>query len=291
MVLALPDPTATTTIASFSDAIEYFHDLAKDHPGDNILHRGHAKHDWLITPSIFRQNPDIKQFESQLVRELISAFPLAFADDKTMFDRLVRMQHFGLPTRLLDATRNPLVALYFACDPDYTGGEDGAIISFRSPSTRVKFFDSDVVSCMANIANLSVEEQRSIEASSATSISDLSEIEAVKRLVQFIKQEKPYFLAKIKKVDLFKPVSVIPKMLNPRLSAQFGAFVIFGLGQSKGVSYKKDSTVMKVKIANSAKESILESLSSLGVDGFTLFPEIDKAAKVIKQRYMLKAAV
>nr|WP_257627200.1 FRG domain-containing protein [Enterobacter roggenkampii] len=24
-----------------------------------------------------------------------------------MFDRLVRMQHFGLPTRLLDVTSNP----------------------------------------------------------------------------------------------------------------------------------------------------------------------------------------
>ena len=27
-----------------------------------------------------------------------------------MFDKLVRMQHFGLPTRLLDVSRNALVA-------------------------------------------------------------------------------------------------------------------------------------------------------------------------------------
>lgn len=288
MVLALPNVTATKTISSVSEAINHFQDLAGQYPEDTILFRGHAKHDWPVTPSIFRQSPDIKQFESQIIRELISAFPSAFSDDRTMFDRLVRMQHFGLPTRLLDASRNPLVALYFACDPEYSGDDDGAIISFRSPTSRVKFYDSDVVSCMANLANLSMEEKDSIEASSAVSIADLARIEAVKRLVQFIKEEKPYFLPQIKKVDLFKPISVIPKMSNARLSAQNGAFVLFGLDRSKGVAYHKDSTVMKVRIPLTSKEEILSTLSSLGIDGFTLFPEIDRAAKIIKQRYMRK---
>ncbi|MBW4236742.1 FRG domain-containing protein [Enterobacter roggenkampii] len=45
--------------------------------------------------------------EDLAVRDIVSLHPNEFSSDKTMFDRLVRMQHFGLPTRLLDVTSNP----------------------------------------------------------------------------------------------------------------------------------------------------------------------------------------
>lgn len=42
------------------------------------------------------------------------------------------MQHYGLPTRLMDVTESPLVALYFACIGDKEKKCDGEVFIFNS---------------------------------------------------------------------------------------------------------------------------------------------------------------
>jgi len=81
-----------------------------------------------------------------------------------MFDKLVRMQHFGLPTRLLDVSLNALVALYFATDPGPQGAapSDGMVTAFAIQPEHEKWFDSDAVSCIANLANMTSEEKTEI---------------------------------------------------------------------------------------------------------------------------------
>lgn len=49
--------------------------------------------------------------------DVVAYLPHSFSECKSALDYLVQMQHYELPTRLLDVSTNPLVALYFACRP------------------------------------------------------------------------------------------------------------------------------------------------------------------------------
>lgn len=280
---APPKPTEVAVISSLQEAVTFFERL-RPTDGDLIAFRGHADQEWEFVPSIFRQNPSVHEHESEICRELLSLYPEPFARDDTMFDRLVRMQHFGLPTRLLDVSRDPLAALYFAVEEgqEHT---DAAVVVLRVPADRRKYFDSDSVSCLANLSNLSDIERDTIQNTKATTMSELHKINAVDRLYQFIRVEKPHFMPRIRKEDLFKPYYVTPKMSNNRIVAQSGAFVVFGLNWRRGPSYKRGLSATMVRVPAAAKHHLRDSLDRLGYNDSTMFPEIERASRQIVKSF------
>jgi len=258
--------------------------------------RGQRKSSWDEVPGLYR--PDMIELEGrekQAVRDLISTHPSEFSADETMFDRLVRMQHFGLPTRLMDVSLNPLIALYFASDPGPNDEEsDGVVTAFAVPEEREKYYDSDSISCIANLANLTKAEKNELFRLRAsrklgTTVKErrtqFNEEEVVKRLHQFIRAEKPYFLPIIDPIDLFKPYYVHPKMSNRRIVAQSGAFIIYGITPPKTIRFAHEIQQTRFIVPQKSKEAIRSSLADLGINESTLYPEIDKAAKTIKERY------
>ena len=76
------------------------------------FYRGQADSAWHLSPKLYREG--LFKKENVLLSELTRLSPDSFAG-MNHFDSLVKMQHYGLPTRLLDMTQNPLIALYFAC--------------------------------------------------------------------------------------------------------------------------------------------------------------------------------
>jgi len=108
------------------------------------MFRGHLDSKWSLIPSIARYAENfigqgyydsLLDLEERLILEFEKfAFPIMDCRKLPFIEKLVHCQHYGLPTRLLDWTTNPLKALYFAVEDPLYDDKDGLVISL-SPMT------------------------------------------------------------------------------------------------------------------------------------------------------------
>lgn len=267
----------TQTIKSLEGFVRKIKDVQPAHD-EVLIYRGHSNQtDFKLLPSVLR-DPKFRDAEHTILRELVASHPTDFASDYSTLEQLARVQHYSLPTRLLDVTWNPLVALFFAAkDNPNTPGE---VIVFRVKSDKVKFYDSDTASCVANLAHLKPSERDSIDFNLTGQT--FNSQSAVDRLLQFIRAEKPHFRGEIDPNDLQTVLAVKPKQNNSRILSQSGAFLLFGISESLDVNQPAVISIERIRINKKGKSVICKELNRMAINSRTMFPEIEKSALYIR---------
>lgn len=128
------------------------HQFKKDNKGKRLYFRGERSNHRYRTPSIYRQkylnlSSKSDRFYSDLLSDLGDL--KLMKEDKTT--QLARLQHYNAPTRLLDVTSNPLVALYFATETKNYSGDDHCVYFYAVDEEKVKYQHGHTASLKSNL--------------------------------------------------------------------------------------------------------------------------------------------
>ena len=248
------------------------------------------------------------KYERELYQEALRYNVVDFDHDRTMAERLARMQHYQLPTRFNDLTDNALQAAYFATGAgsfqnDVKQYLYGWVRVIKVAKRKMKSFTSDII---VAISHLPLVDSKDIHLSGPLAVEN--EDDAGLNVLRYeIMKERPAFGFEaerpkvalrlrhdIQQVWAFKPV-----LNTPRIKKQGGIFLAVGCGEGKRIihpTYSEtdyndpdapSSGIMQIgaiRIAADAKKKILEELRHFGVLGETVYPELSDVCQRIDER-------
>lgn len=262
----------TRQISSLKEYISFVEAWRENRSGP-VWYRGCGKTSHVLSPSLYRHEPS-KAIEDLMTMEkkLLSRFqqrsiPFLSRYMGNNWEWLFLMQHYGVPTRLLDWSESPLMALFFGVtSANHTLGARGAPVfngdaavwlldpvKWNKKAVDLRSFSGEVLTTDDPNAN------------SYTPVGD-------------VKTMKPF------------PIAVFGAHNSQRIVAQRGVFVCFGKDtRSMEKIYQQEDfskdCLVKLIIKRGHLPALLSALVRNGLTDSVVFPDLDGLAREIKREY------
>jgi hypothetical protein len=245
------------SIASLGDFFSVCTGLLKE---DGVFwFRGHANLTWRLTPFALRYRSEEERDRAlNLLKDFKRYAQIKLPHPPGRDEELEWVQqarHFGLPTRLLDWTRNAAIALYFAC--------------LRTPEEN----NPDGAVFVLNPEDLN----READPKNARILDAHSDADRIAAYLRLPGNQDPHGL---------KTIAINPVWNSERIVVQQGTFTLHG---SREFTLTRDQapSLVCLKVRAESKQKLLSELEHAGINEMTIFPEPEHICRYLVWREKL----
>ena len=231
-------------IKSLCDYIETIN-IIKNNSENVFIYRGQNNKYFPLLPSLYRKTSYAIN-EENIIQDFKLKAEAYFNQEMELFDNIdmiALMQHYGIPTRLLDFTESPLIALYFALEK----------------ITSDMYNVAPCVYCI-NINSFSHNKNGCIFSSKQVQSQD------IKKIFKYTKGTCVF----------------TPKLKNKRLTAQKSIFVLFNENTPLELIINSED-IIKLEINRKDINKIKEELNNIGITPSVVYPDFTGLAEEIKK--------
>lgn len=260
---------AVSSIGQFIDAVSSISDEWKKSPyteDSDIWFRGVRNNQHKLLPGAYRRDFD----HNSLFNEFFSkSYSLINPHPQNELEWYFAAQHYGIPTRLLDWSDSPMVALYFAIRDCEIGKTPCVWALNASALNEISVGDPSVIVPRESGDGfvLHWSPQSVVDGRSEPSPFDYNSESYTNKL----------------------PIAILPPRATPRIIAQRGTFTLHG---TEAISIEDifaaadtplTDGITRIDIHDSLAN--LKILEMLGYDEFYVFPEAASLAQALNKRY------
>ena len=224
--------------------------------------RGQHRKQWELVPSIARIGGFDRKTEDKIREEFATKAPALSRFEPLPtndWDLYFLMQHYGAPTRLLDWTQSPAIALYFAVrdNPGY--------------------YDSALWMLDPYELNRRVVKKGEVVSPSAQGVSKRD----AERVAPWLRER--WSTAKIPD----DPLAIYPTHIARRISSQSACFTIHGSRMPGFTRFAEgsDPCLVKIVLPGRSVKGLRFAIQQQGIDDTTIFPDLEGLGRALATTY------